>query len=65
MIGIYESENHNNSIIGVLTIGNARVIMSQLIDRRQNGGKKSTVNRQRFLRRYKNQIKQALKGIKN
>lgn len=34
--------------------------MSQLIDRRQNSGKKSTVNRQRFLRRYKNQIKQAV-----
>ncbi len=34
--------------------------MSQLIDRRQNAGKKSTVNRQRFLRRYKKQIKQAV-----
>lgn len=34
--------------------------MSQLIDRRQNTGKKSTVNRQRFIRRYKNQIKQAV-----
>lgn len=34
--------------------------MSQLIDRRQNAGKKSTINRQRFLRRYKNQIKRAV-----
>lgn len=34
--------------------------MSQLIDRRSNAGKKSMVNRQRFLRRYKNQIKQAV-----
>ncbi len=34
--------------------------MTQLIDRRLNGGKKSTVNRQRFLRRYKHQIKQAV-----
>lgn len=34
--------------------------MSQLIDRRQNTGKKSTVNRQRFLRRYKRQIKEAV-----
>ncbi len=34
--------------------------MAQLIDRRQNAGKKSTVNRQRFLRRYKNQIKRAV-----
>jgi uncharacterized sporulation protein YeaH/YhbH (DUF444 family) len=34
--------------------------MSQLIDRRINAGKKSTVNRQRFLRRYKNQIKEAV-----
>lgn len=34
--------------------------MSQLIDRRQNTGKKSTVNRQRFIRRYKNQIKRAV-----
>jgi uncharacterized protein len=34
--------------------------MTQFIDRRQNASKKSTVNRQRFLRRYKNQIKQAV-----
>ncbi len=34
--------------------------MTQLIDRRHNAGKKSTVNRQRFLRRYKNQIKRAV-----
>lgn len=34
--------------------------MSQVIDRRLNAGKKSTVNRQRFLRRYKNQIKRAV-----
>jgi uncharacterized sporulation protein YeaH/YhbH (DUF444 family) len=34
--------------------------MSQYIDRRMNAGKKSTVNRQRFLRRYKNQIKRAV-----
>lgn len=34
--------------------------MSQLIDRRQNSGKKNTVNRQRFIRRYKNQIKQSV-----
>ena len=34
--------------------------MTQLIDRRQNAGKKSTVNRQRFLRRYKTQIKRAV-----
>lgn len=34
--------------------------MSQLIDRRQNAGKKSTVNRQRFIRRHKQQIKRAV-----
>ena len=34
--------------------------MTQLIDRRQNAGKKSTVNRQRFLRRYKAQIKRSV-----
>ncbi|KTD18101.1 YeaH/YhbH family protein [Legionella jordanis] len=34
--------------------------MAQIIDRRLNAGKKSTVNRQRFLRRYKNQIKRAV-----
>ena len=34
--------------------------MSQLIDRREHAGKKSTVNRQRFLRRHKNQIKRAV-----
>lgn len=34
--------------------------MTQFIDRRQNAGKKSMVNRQRFIRRYKNQIKKAV-----
>lgn len=34
--------------------------MSQIIDRRLNAGKKSTVNRQRFLRRFKQQIKAAV-----
>jgi uncharacterized sporulation protein YeaH/YhbH (DUF444 family) len=34
--------------------------MPQLIDRRQWGSKRSTVNRQRFIRRYKEQIKRAL-----
>ena len=34
--------------------------MSQLIDRRLNGKNKSAVNRQRFIRRYKNQIKRAV-----
>jgi hypothetical protein len=34
--------------------------MSQFIDRRAQGGKKNTVNRQRFLQRYKNQIKHAV-----
>lgn len=34
--------------------------MSQLIDRRPNAKNKSTVNRQRFLRRYKAQIKKSI-----
>ncbi len=34
--------------------------MAQLIDRRPNAKGKSTVNRQRFLRRYKSQIKKAI-----
>ena len=34
--------------------------MSQFIDRRQQSSKKSTVNRQRFLKRFKNQIKKAV-----
>lgn len=34
--------------------------MTQFIDRRRNASKKSTVNRQRFLRRYTNQIKRAV-----
>lgn len=34
--------------------------MSQIIDRRLNAHKKSTVNRQRFLRRYKSQIQRAV-----
>ena len=33
---------------------------SQLIDRRLNGRHKSAQNRQRFIRRYKEQIKQAI-----
>jgi len=37
--------------------------MSQFIDRRLNAKKKSTVNRQRFIRRYKNQIKQAVSDV--
>ncbi len=34
--------------------------MSYIIDRRQNSKKKSTVNRQRFLRRYRKHIKRAV-----
>lgn len=34
--------------------------MAQLIDRRPNAKNKSTVNRQRFIRRYKKQIKKAI-----
>ena len=34
--------------------------MSQFIDRRANGKHKSAVNRQRFIRRFKNQIKDAV-----
>lgn len=34
--------------------------MGQLIDRRLNGRNKSAVNRQRFIRRYKQQIKKAI-----
>lgn len=34
--------------------------MTQFIDRRQNAKNKSAVNRQRFIRRYKNQIKRAI-----
>ena len=34
--------------------------MSIIIDRRLNSGKKSTVNRQRFLRRYRNTIKESV-----
>ena len=34
--------------------------MSYIIDRRQNAKKKSTVNRQRFLRRYRKHIKRAV-----
>ncbi|HBR98457.1 MAG TPA: hypothetical protein DD979_13940, partial [Gammaproteobacteria bacterium] len=34
--------------------------MSYIIDRRQNAKKKSTINRQRFLRRYRKHIKRAV-----
>ncbi len=36
--------------------------MSLIIDRRLNGKKKSTVNRQRFLRRYRSLVKEAVQG---
>ena len=46
---------------GVLRLSAERIIdMAQLIDRRPNAKNKSTVNRQRFLRRYKKQIKEAI-----
>ena len=39
--------------------------MSNIIDRRLNGKNKSAVNRERFLRRFKAQIKEAVgKAIK-
>ncbi|MCF6261038.1 MAG: DUF444 family protein, partial [Gammaproteobacteria bacterium] len=34
--------------------------MTQIIDRRINGKHKSAVNRQRFLRRFRQQIKKAV-----
>ena len=37
-----------------------KVAMTRFIDRRLNGKNKSAVNRQRFLKRYKHQIKQAV-----
>ena len=37
--------------------------MLQLIDRRPNGRGKSAVNRERFLRRYKAQIQEAVRGM--
>jgi uncharacterized sporulation protein YeaH/YhbH (DUF444 family) len=43
-----------------VTITRVFLFMSQFIDRRNNASKKSAVNRQRFLRRYKNQIKRAV-----
>lgn len=39
--------------------------MAYFIDRRLNGRNKSMVNRQRFLRRYKSQIKQSIAGAIN
>ncbi|EGQ9392721.1 YeaH/YhbH family protein [Vibrio cholerae] len=39
--------------------------MAQFIDRRLNGKNKSTVNRQRFLRRYKEQIKESVADAVN
>ena len=37
--------------------------MNSLIDRRLNGRNKSAVNRARFIRRYKEQIRKAVRGI--
>ncbi|RWS36470.1 DUF444 family protein, partial [Erwinia amylovora] len=39
--------------------------MAYFIDRRLHGKNKSAVNRQRFLRRYKEQIKQSISGSIN
>lgn len=39
--------------------------MNHLIDRRAAGGNKSAVNRQRFLRRYKTQIREAVRDMIN
>ncbi|QOL27125.1 YeaH/YhbH family protein [Thalassotalea sp. LPB0316] len=39
--------------------------MANFIDRRLNAKNKSTVNRQRFIRRYKHQIKQSVEGAIN
>lgn len=37
--------------------------MNSLIDRRLNGRNKSAVNRERFLRRYKDQIRKAVQDL--
>ena len=37
--------------------------MMHLIDRRLNGRNKSAVNRERFLRRYKEQVRRAVKDM--
>ncbi len=37
--------------------------MNYLIDRRLNGRNKSAVNRERFMRRYKDHIRRAVKGM--
>lgn len=39
--------------------------MNSLIDRRLNGRNKSAVNRARFIRRYKDQIRKAVRGMVN
>lgn len=39
--------------------------MAHFIDRRLNGKNKSTLNRQRFIRRYKKQIKEAVSDAIN
>ena len=37
--------------------------MNYLIDRRLNGRNKSAVNRERFIRRYKDHIRRSVKGM--
>jgi serine protein kinase len=44
----------------ILTLTVQGGVMAHFIDRRLNGKNKSAVNRQRFIRRYKKQIKQAV-----
>lgn len=43
-----------------IVLKNRHTVMIQLIDRRLNGWHKSALNRQRFIRRYKEQIKSAI-----
>ena len=43
-----------------IVLKSRHTVMIQLIDRRLNGWHKSALNRQRFIRRYKEQIKSAI-----
>jgi uncharacterized sporulation protein YeaH/YhbH (DUF444 family) len=58
--GIYEFVKPHNGLFTRGSPYDKQVVMAHFIDRRLNSKGKSTVNRQRFIKRYKQQIKRAV-----
>jgi uncharacterized sporulation protein YeaH/YhbH (DUF444 family) len=58
--GIYEFVKPHNGLFTRGSPYDKQVVMAHFIDRKLNSKGKSTVNRQRFIKRYKQQIKRAV-----